>query len=141
MYDMATFDEINIGDTAERTTIITDEMIRLFAQCSGDMNPVHLDEEYAKNTIFKERIAHGILVTGLISAVMGCDFPGEGSIYVSQTVNFLRPVKIGDTITAKVEAIEKIEGRQKMVKFRTYCINQHGKMVIDGDSVGIPPVA
>lgn len=138
---MATFNEINIGDTAERTTIITDEMIRLFAQCSGDTNPVHLDEEYAKNTQFKTRIAHGILVTGLISAVMGCDFPGEGAIYVSQTVNFLRPVKIGDEITAKVEAIEKIDGRQKMVKFRTFCVNQNGKMVIDGESVGIPPLA
>ena len=134
-----TFNEIKIGDTAERTTVITDEMIRLFAQASGDTNPVHLDEEYASGTMFKQRIAHGILVTGLISAVMGCDFPGEGSIYVSQTVNFLRPVKIGDKITAKVEAIEKKEGRQNMVKFRTYCVNQKGKIVIDGDSWGIPP--
>lgn len=138
---MATFDEIKIGDTAERTTVITDEMIQLFAKCSGDTNPVHLDEAYAKGTMFKERIAHGILVTGLISAVMGCDFPGEGAIYVSQTVNFLRPVKIGDEITAKVEAIEKIPGRQNKVKFRTYCINQRGKIVVDGDSIGIPPTS
>jgi 3-hydroxybutyryl-CoA dehydratase len=138
---MATFEQINIGDIAERTTTITDEMIRLFAQCSGDTNPVHLDEEYAKKTQFGERIAHGILVTGLISAVMGCDLPGEGAIYLSQTVNFLRPVKIGDVITARVEVIEKIDGRNKKVKFRTYCINQHGKIVIDGDSTGIPPVA
>lgn len=138
---MATFNEINIGDTAERTTVITEEMINGFAAVSGDTNPVHLDAEYAKNTMFGERIAHGILVTGLISAVMGCDFPGEGAIYVSQTVNFLRPVKIGDQITAKVEAIEKIDGRQKKVKFRTYCVNQKGKIVVDGDSVGIPPIA
>ena len=138
---MLTFDQINIGDTAERTTTITDEMIQLFAKASGDTNPVHLDEEYAKGTPFKERIAHGILVTGLISAVMGCDLPGEGAIYVSQTVNFLRPVKIGDVITAKVEVIEKIEGRNNLVKFRTYCVNQKGKIVIDGDSTGMPPKA
>ena len=113
-------------------------MVAAFANLSGDTNPVHLDEEYAKGTIFKENIAHGILVTGLISKVLGCDLPGYGSIYVSQKVDFLRPVKIGDQITAKVEAIAK-EDKRGFVSFKTICINQLGKIVIKGEAVAIPP--
>ena len=135
-----TFEEIQIGDSAEFTKVITADMIKAFSEISGDTNPVHLDEEYAKGTVFKERIAHGILVTGLISRVLGCQLPGEGAIYVSQEVKFLRPVKIGDTITAQVEAISK-EERRKTVTFKTICTNQLGKKVIDGQAVGIPPKA
>ena len=132
-----TYDELNIGDSASFTKVITREMIQAFADISGDTNPVHLDPEYAAGTVFKENIAHGILVTGLISKVMGCDLPGYGAIYVSQNVKFLRPVKINDEITATVEVIEKME--KGIVKFRTYCKNQLGKMVIDGEATGIPP--
>lgn len=135
-----TFEEINIGDTASFTKVVTREMVQAFAEISGDTNPIHLDEEYAKGTIFKENIAHGILVTGLISKVLGCDLPGYGAVYLSQFVEFKRPVKLGDEITAVVEAVEKDE-RKKTIKFRTYCKNQSGKIVIDGEAVGMPPKA
>ena len=102
-----TYEEIQLGDKASFTKVVTREMVKQFAEISGDTNPIHLDEEYAKGTVFKENIAHGILVTGLISKVLGCDLPGYGAIYVSQSVEFLRPVKIGDEVTATVEAIEK----------------------------------
>ncbi len=133
-----TFDEISIGQEATYTKVVSREMVKAFAEISGDTNPVHLDEEYAKGTVFKENIAHGILVTGLISKVLGCDLPGYGAIYVSQKVDFLRPVKIGDEITAKVEAISK-EDKRGFVTFKTTCVNQLGKMVIKGEAVAIPP--
>ncbi len=132
-----TYEEIKIGDSASVTKLITDEMVRTFAEISGDDNPIHLDDAVAKNSIFKERVAHGILVTGLISNVLGCKLPGYGSIYMSQSVQFLRPVKIGDEITATVTAIEKDEKR-KSVKFTTNCTNQLGKIVIKGEAVGLP---
>lgn len=133
-----TYDEIKIGDEASYTKEITREMVQAFAEISGDTNPVHLDEEYAKGTVFKENIAHGILVTGLISKVLGCDLPGYGSIYISQQVSFLRPVKLGDVITAKVEAIAK-EDKRAYVTFKTTCTNQSGKVVIKGEAVGMAP--
>ena len=133
-----TFEEILIGQEATYKRVISKEMVKAFAEVSGDTNPVHLDEEYAKGTIFKENIAHGILVTGLISKVLGCDLPGYGSIYVSQKVDFLRPVKIGDEITAKVEAVSK-EDKRGFVTFRTTCVNQSGRVVIKGEAVAIPP--
>lgn len=132
------YGEINIGDTASVTKEITDAMVRSFAEISGDNNPIHLDNEAAKASIFGERVAHGILVTGLISNVLGCQLPGHGSIYVSQQVTFLRPVKIGDTITATVQVIEKDEKRGT-VKCKTTCTNQDGKAVIKGEAVGLPP--
>lgn len=135
---MKTYKDIEIGDSADYTKVVTREMVRSFAEISGDTNPIHLDEEYAKGTIFKENIAHGILVTGLISKVLGCDLPGYGAIYVSQTVEFLRPVKINDEITAKVEAIEKDDAKGR-IKFKTTCVNQLGKVVVRGEAVGIPP--
>lgn len=135
---MKTYDEIQIGDEATFSKKITMEMVRSFAEISGDTNPVHVDSEYAKGTIFKENIAHGILVTGLISKILGCDLPGYGAIYVSQQVSFLRPVKIGDNITARVEVIAK-EDKRQYVTFKTTCENQLGKLVIKGEAVGIPP--
>jgi len=135
-----TYDEINLGDEETYTKVITMEMVKAFADISGDTNPVHVDAEYAKGTVFKENIAHGILVTGLISKILGCDLPGYGSIYVSQQVSFLRPVKIDDEITAKVEVISK-EDKRGYVTFKTTCTNQLGKMVIRGEAVGIPPKA
>ena len=135
-----TFEEIQIGDSASYTKVVTREMVEAFAEISGDTNPVHLDPEYAAGTVFKENIAHGILVTGLISKVLGCDLPGYGAIYVSQTVEFLRPVKLGDEITAKVEAKEK-EDKRGRITFITTCTNQKGKLVVRGEAVGIPPKA
>ncbi len=133
-----TYNEIKIGDEATYTKVITMDMVKAFAEISGDTNPVHVDAEYAKGTVFKENIAHGILVTGLISKILGCDLPGYGSIYVSQQVSFLRPVKIDDEITAKVEVIA-MEDKRGYVTFKTTCTNQLGKLVIRGEAVGIPP--
>lgn len=133
-----TYEEINIGDTASVTKVITDEMIRLFADISGDDNPVHLDDEAAKQSVFGERVAHGILVVGLISNVLGTKLPGAGSIYVSQQVSFLRPVKVNDEITATVEVIAKDDKRGR-VTCKTICTNQFGKTVIKGESIGQVP--
>ena len=133
-----TYEEIELGNSASFTKIVSREMVKQFADISGDTNPVHLDEDYAKGTVFKENIAHGILVTGLISRVLGCQLPGYGAIYTQQSVKFLRPVKIGDEITATVEVISK-EEKRKTITLKTICKNQLGKIVIDGEAVVIAP--
>lgn len=127
-------EDIKIGDKASLTRTITEEEIITFSKISGDNNPLHLNEEYAKNTIFKERIAHGILVSGLISAVLGTKLPGEGAIYLSQNLKFLKPIKIEDVITAEVE-IKEINIDKKLIKLRTICINQSKDIVIDGEAL------
>ena len=109
------FAELKIGMTDYVTKTITAEDIDKFAEISLDKNPVHLDEEYASKTIFKKRIAHGILVSGLISAVLGTKLPGEGAIYMGQELKFMAPVFIGDTITATVEIIELIAEKNRVV--------------------------
>jgi 3-hydroxybutyryl-CoA dehydratase len=110
---------------------VTEDDIELFAKATGDFNPVHLDQAYAEKTIFKGRIAHGLLSVGIIYTVLGNILPGHGTIYLSQEVKFLAPVKIGDTITARVEVLELIPEKNR-AKFKTTCINQDGKVVIDG---------
>src|ERR1044071_5209593 len=94
---------LNVGDKASRTTLITDDMIRAFADLTGDTNPVHLDDAYAAGTRFGRRIAHGMIAAGLISAALANDLPGPGTVYLSQTLQFKGPVYPGDTITATVE--------------------------------------
>jgi len=106
---------------------------------TGDFNPVHLDQGYADKTIFKGRIAHGLLSVGIISTILGNILPGHGTIYLSQEVKFLAPVRIGDTITAKVEVMELIPEKNR-VKFKTTCTNQDGKVVVDGIAWAMPPV-
>ena len=125
------FAELKIGMTDYVTKTITAEDIDKFAEISLDKNPVHLDEEYASKTIFKKRIAHGILVSGLISAVLGTKLPGEGAIYMGQELKFMAPVFIGDTITATVEIIELIAEKNRVV-CSTICTNQDGNQVIVG---------
>ena len=125
------FAELKIGMTDYVTKTITAEDIDKFAEISLDKNPVHLDEEYASKTIFKKRIAHGILVSGLISEVLGTKLPGEGAIYMGQELKFMAPVFIGDTITATVEIIELIAEKNRVV-CSTICTNQDGKQVIVG---------
>jgi 3-hydroxybutyryl-CoA dehydratase len=105
---------------------------------TGDFNPVHLDQAYAEKTMFKGRIAHGALSIGFLSTVLGNILPGHGTIYLSQEAKFLAPVKIGDTVTAKVEVIELIPERNR-AKFRTTCTNQDGKLVVDGIAWSMPP--
>lgn len=127
-------EEIKIGDKSSITKKITKENIEKFAEISGDKNPIHLDDEYAKNSIFKERIAQGILVSGLISAVLANELPGDGTIYLSQSLKFLKPVKINDFITAEVE-VKKIDYKKNRVTLITNCFNQYGVIVITGEAV------
>jgi len=131
--------ELKVGDSAQISKKITETDIADFARVTGDFNPVHLDQAYAEKTIFKGRIAHGLLSVGIISTILGNILPGHGTIYLSQEVKFLAPVKIGDTITARVEVLELIPEKNR-VKFKTTCINQEGKIVVDGTAWTMPPV-
>jgi 3-hydroxybutyryl-CoA dehydratase len=126
-----------VGQSAEMTKIITEEDVFLFAGITGDRNPVHISKEFAAKTRFGERIAHGILTAGLISAVIGMKLPGPGCLYVSQTLSFLAPVKIGDEITARAEIVEVIT--EKRLKLRTQCINQRKEVVLEGEAIIVPP--
>jgi len=107
--------------------------VNSYAEITGDSNPAHLDEEFAKGTVFKGRIAQGILSAGLISAVIGTRLPGSGTIYLSQTLRFTAPVRLGDAITAMVEVID-IDIEKNRATLHTTCVNQDGKMVIDGEA-------
>ena len=131
-------DEIKIGDSAQISNTITEKTIKNFAEATGDFNPVHLDQTYAEKTYFKGRIAHGVLSVGYISGVMGNLLPGPGGILLSQDVKFVAPVRIGDTITAKVEVIELITGKNR-VKFKTTCTNRKGEVVVDGTAWSLCP--
>ncbi len=130
--------ELKVGDSAEISKTITEAAVNDFARVTGDFNPVHLDQAYAEKTMFKGRIAHGLLSVGLLSTVLGNILPGHGTIYLSQEAKFVAPVRIGDTITARVEVIELIPEKNR-VKFRTTCINQDGKLVVDGTAWAMPP--
>ena len=129
---------LQIGMTASRTKTITDEDIRLYAQVSGDTNPVHLDEKYAATTRFGRRIAHGLLSAGLISAILGNDLPGHGTVYLNQTLSFKAPVYVGDTITATVELVN-YRADKRIATFRTICTNQDGVLVLEGEAVVLAP--
>ena len=126
-----------VGQSAEMTKVITEEDVFLFAGITGDRNPIHISKEFAAKCRFGERIAHGILTAGLISAVIGMKLPGPGCLYVSQTLSFLAPVKIGDEITARAEVMEVIS--EKRLKLRTECINQRKEMVLEGEAIIVPP--
>ena len=121
------------GDTASVTKIITQEDIEKFADLSGDHNPIHLDEEHAKGTRFGRRIAHGLLTSSLISNVIGNELPGVGSIYLSQTLQFLAPVFAGDTITARA-TVTSVREDKPIVKLETVCANQRDEIVIKGEA-------
>jgi 3-hydroxybutyryl-CoA dehydratase len=133
-----TIEEIRLNETAEFSKTISESDVYLFAGVTGDLNPAHINEEYARGTFFKTRIAHGMLAAGLISAVIGMRLPGPGSIYVRQELNFLAPVRIGDTITARVEVIE-IMSDKKQLRLRTTCSSQDGTLVLDGEAIISPP--
>ena len=109
----------------------------MFAAVSGDNNPVHLDSEFAANSRFKERIAHGMLTGALISAAIACTMPGPGSVYLGQQLSFLRPVKIGDELEVQLEILEKLPKNQ--VRIRTRVVNQQGKAVVDGEATVLAP--
>jgi 3-hydroxybutyryl-CoA dehydratase len=133
-----TFDQLEVGDSDRFSKTVTEADIYLFAGVSGDMNPAHIDETYAQGTFFKTRIAHGILSASFISAVIGTRLPGPGSVYMRQTLEFLAPVRIGDTVIASVEVIEKLS-EKKRVRLKTTCVNQDGIQVLDGEALVSPP--
>jgi 3-hydroxybutyryl-CoA dehydratase len=133
----ACLEDLAIGQTAERRMAVTAGDIEAFAQVTGDTNPLHLDEAYARTTTFAGRIAHGMLSASYISAVLGTELPGAGSIYVSQTLNFRRPVRIGDEVTAMVK-VAGIDAARARVTFETACV-VGGKTVLDGEAVVIVP--
>ena len=131
-------DEIAVGDTAEFTKTVTESDVYVYAGVTGDLNPAHVDEIYSRQTFFKTRIAHGMLLAGFISAVLGNKLPGPGTIYVKQDLRFLAPVPIGDTVTARVEVTE-IGVEKNRLTLRTMCVNQDGVIVVDGQAQVMPP--
>lgn len=125
---------LTIGQSASFTKRITENDINAFAEISGDFNPIHVDEEAAKKSMFGRRIAHGMLSASFISAVLGMYLPGEGTIYLGQNLKFLKPVDIGDEITAKVTVAEIVNADKGIYKLSTQCFNQKEEMVIDGEA-------
>lgn len=135
---MKTSKQLQVGDSATFEKVITDAVVRLFAEVSGDNNPVHLDEDYAANTIFKKRIAHGGLISSLFSTILGTTLPGEGTIYLEQNSRFVKTVYLNDTITAKVE-VESIDEVKNRVLLKTTAYNQKGEPVVVGHALVMPP--
>lgn len=125
---------LTIGDTFSRSRIVTDELVRAFADVSGDYNPIHLDDEFAKTTRFGRRIAHGMLSGAFISAVMGEELTQSKIVYLSQSMKFVAPVYIGDTVTT-TSTISKIREDKNIVTLETVCTNQHGEIVVKGEGV------
>ena len=134
-----TYNEIQIRDAEEFTKTVTESDVYLYAGVTGDLNPAHINEVYAKGTFFKSRIAHGMLSGGFISAVLGMKLPGPGTIYLSQQLEFKAPVRINDTVTARAEVVEKLE--KNRIRLRTTCTNQDGTLLIDGHAMVMPPKA
>jgi len=135
-----TIGELKIGDAAEFGKTVTESDIYLYAGVTGDFNPAHLNEEYAKKTFFKTRIAQGMLTAGFVSGLLGVSLPGPGTVYLRQELDFLAPVHIGDTITARVEIIEVMDAKNR-VRVRTTCTNQDGTKVLTGEAIVSPPKA
>ena len=125
------FEELKLGMTSSRTKVITEQDVLTFSEISTDNNPLHIDEEAAAKGFFKKRVAHGMLVASLISAVLGTQLPGQGTIYLGQNLQFKKPVFLGDEITAVVELIELLNDSHRAI-FKTSCVNQDGVEVISG---------
>lgn len=134
---MNTYEELEIGDSYTVKRVITAEDVRLFATVTGDDNPIHVDEEYARKTRFGRPIVHGVFLLGIISKVLGRDFPGHGSVAVSISARFLRPVPVGSEVTVEIKISEKID-RLKHIRGRVY-VYVDGKMALGGEATLIPP--
>lgn len=129
--------ELFVGQSVEKEFLITEEIGRAFAKVSQDENPLHLQEDYAKKTPFGRRIAHGMLLGSYISAMLGMELPGEGTIYMKQELTFLKPVYYGDTIRVKIE-VTKLEPEKKRAVLSTSCYNQKSKQVLAGSALVRP---
>ena len=130
-------EDIEMGMTRSLQKVVTDRDIELFAEISTDRNPVHLDDDYARDTIFQGRIAHGMLTAGLISAVIGEQLPGHGTVYMGQTLKFLAPVRPGDMVYAEVKVID-IDISKRRVKLDCHC-SIDGKKVLAGEAMVLAP--
>lgn len=133
-----TIEMLELNQKATFTKTLTESDVYTFAGVSGDLNPAHVNEEYCKNTMFKTRIVHGMLVGSLVSTVFAMQLPGPGSIFLENNCKFKKPVFINDTITAEVEVSELLI-EKNIVKFVTRCTNQNGDVVIEGTAVLMPP--
>ncbi len=133
-----TIEQLEVGQRASFSKTVSEFDVYMFAGISGDFNPAHINQAYAEQTAFKTRIAHGMLSAGFISTVLGNQLPGPGTIYISQSMTFLAPVNIGNTITATAEVVEVIADK-KRVRLKTVCTNQDGKEVLTGEALVSPP--
>ena len=124
--------EIRVGDVFAKSRTVTDELVRAFAEVSGDFNPIHLDEDFAANTRFGKRIAHGMLSGAFLSAVLGTEFSERQIVYLQQTMRFVAPVFIGDTVTATA-TVKHIREDKPIVTIETVCTNQSGETVVTGE--------
>jgi len=131
-----TYEQLSVGDSASMEKTISESDVYTFADVTGDFNPVHLSKTHAEQSLFGERIAHGMLVGSLFSSVMAMQMPGPGGIYISQSLEFVAPVKFGDTVTATVTIKEKMEKRR--VRLACSAVNQRGKVVVQGEAVVLP---
>ncbi|MDR2421776.1 MAG: MaoC family dehydratase [Deltaproteobacteria bacterium] len=130
---MPAYEEIKVGDVAEKSLVVTEQLVRDFAALSGDYNPVHLDEGYATATVFGHRVAHGVISAALLSTVLGTMLPGEGTIYLSQSLEFRKPVFLNENVTAKVEVKDK-NNRSKKIRLLTTVYKADGQMALSGEA-------
>jgi len=131
------FEDLSLGQSAELTRVASIAVTEAFAELSGDINPIHLDEAYAATTSFGGRIAHGMLAAAYISAVLGTKLPGPGAVYLNQTLRFRRPVRLGDEVTARV-TVKALDAERGQVTLETVC-DVRGKTVVDGEAVVLTP--
>ena len=132
------FEDLRTGQSATHSKTVTEADVVLFAGITGDFNPAHLDQVYAEKSRFGGRIAHGMLSAGFISAALAMRLPGPGTIYLSQSLRFLRPVRIGDTVTARVEVVELFPAKRR-VRLLTTCANQDGEALVEGEALVMVP--
>ena len=131
---MVLFSEINIGDSYEESRFVSSVAVNTFAEISGDKNPLHLSDEFAAKSIFKKRVAHGMLVSGYISAVLGMKFPGAGTIYLQQSLKFMRPVFVDEEVTIRVTVLEKRPEKNRLL-LSTEVLAADGKVAIVGEAL------
>ena len=132
------FEDLTVGQSAQFSKTVTEADVVLYAGITGDLNPAHIDRVYADKSRFGGRVAHGMLTAGFISAALAMKLPGPGSIYLSQSLRFLRPVRIGDTVTARVEVLE-LNAAKRRVRLATICSNQDNDVVVEGEALVLVP--
>lgn len=129
-----TYDTLEVGSKDSISKVITATDVEKFAEVTLDNNPIHLDEEFAKNSMFGRRIAHGMISAGLISAVLGAKLPGNGTIYMKQSIGFFKPVFLDEEVTATAEVVEKIDAKKRL-RIKTTVTNANGDVVADGEAL------